>query len=225
MGHFLTVFNMAICVQLKKTTFFFTFYVFSLGWLIGSPLGSVIYTLFGMYMPPLLVGSLLFVCGFSAAFLLPSYIPIRKLDEECRNDSKGAHVVQNEKILERFMSPESFMNKSYSSLPTFAERTSNFKGLESESKRSLDEDSKKVEERMFNFDSLAYVKFLSKPNLLIISMLSILVAVQSAFFDICLPLYLKSAFELDAVQIGLVFSAYLFTNVGMIPVYGISVDK
>ena len=75
------------------------------------------------------------------------------------------------------------------------------------------------------FDPWAYVKFILKPNLLVLSMLGVLVAAQMIFFDVCLPLYLEKMFDLDAIQIGLVFLTFSVSNVGMVPVYGIAVDR
>ena len=76
-----------------------------------------------------------------------------------------------------------------------------------------------------NFDKWAYFKFLSYPNVLIVSMLGVIIAAQNVFFDVCLPIFLQNEFQLSAMEIGLVFLAYTLSNVGMIPVFGFAIDK
>ena len=61
---------------------------------------------------------------------------------------------------------------------------------------SSSSNSKDIEELSQNseskFDKWAYFRFLSYPNLLIVSMLGILVAVQNVFFDVCRPIFLQN---------------------------------
>ena len=163
-----------------------------------------------MFISPLISGLLLLICGLVSLFLLPKHTSyfgwtnIRLNMSSSEDIPKSCHGLRSSKL--------SLSKLDCGEIP-------NVELAEKE-----DENGKSSTESR-HFDPWAYVKFLLKGNLMVISMLSIIVAVQSEFFEICLPLYLKNTFQLDAVHIGLVYSAYLFTNVGMIPVYGILVDK
>ena len=82
-----------------------------------------------------------------------------------------------------------------------------------------------IEESRSLFDHWAYFKFVTKPYLIVVSLLGILVAAQELFFEVCLSLYLHDQFAMDTVQIGCMFLAYNMPNTIMNVVYGTAVDE
>ena len=75
------------------------------------------------------------------------------------------------------------------------------------------------------FDPLAYLKFVTHPSILGVSLFGIMASAQITFFDVCLSLYLTDTFHLNAPKIGLMFVAHTLSNVTMTPFYGIAIDR
>merc|ERR1712226_106779 len=74
--------------------------VYNLGWLIGTPAGSVLYENFGMFISPLICGSLLLICALVSSIKLPQNTAIHSNYSEigqmsCNNFSRmlGANRV------------------------------------------------------------------------------------------------------------------------------------
>ena len=81
------------------------------------------------------------------------------------------------------------------------------------------------EESRSLFDHWAYFKFVTKPYLCVVSLLGILVAAQKLFFEVCLSIYLHDEFEMNTIQIGIMFLAYNMPNTVMNVAYGTAVDE
>ncbi|XP_075239840.1 uncharacterized protein LOC142335287 isoform X2 [Convolutriloba macropyga] len=187
----------------------------SFGCMSGPPLGSILYTFSGgMFMPQFSSGMLAVACGIvSISTIFSTSSSSTTISTE---DSKSRFANRT-----KFKVPPQFNGSTNSLSATTHSQYSSFENT----LISLPGQVWSIEESRSLFDHWAYFKFVTKPYLIVVSLLGILVAAQELFFEVCLSLYLHDQFAMDTVQIGCMFLAYNMPNTIMNVVYGTAVDE
>ena len=179
------------------------FCCFSFGGLVGPPMGSVLYHFYNFCLPSFVAAALLFACGIASySFLSVSQSPISSSS----------------------LPPISSSTTNGSSSPIKLSESSSSLANNVDNNQVISNEINKINDN-YQFDPLAYFKFIFKPNLILISSLGIIVAAQITFFDVCLSIYLNEIFGFNTLEIGLLFLTFSLSNVAMVPVYGVAVDK
>ena len=174
-------------------------------------MGSVLYHFYDFCLPSFVAAALLFACGIASySFLSVSQSPISSssLPPISSSTNESSSPIK--------------LSESSSSL---ANNVNNNQDISKDINKINDKYQINKINDDYQFDPLAYFKFIFKPNLILISSLGIIVAAQITFFDVCLSLYLDEIFGFDTLEIGLLFLTFSLSNVAMVPVYGVAVDK